>query len=268
MRHVSLTLAAISLIVAAADACSLCDAGGLANRSPTFREEARLAMARAIVHGTISNPRASGVTGETDFHIQTTLRGDPALKGKKSLVLPLYLPINDKDKPPQYLLFIDVDKNKVDPYRGIVVKNASTVEYVKKALALDPKDRAANLIFFFNYLEDADPEVAKDAFSEFAAAADADIATAAPKLNPVKLRRWLTDMKTPPARLGVYALLLALVANRPTSTCSASYSTARRSATLLPSMVFWPATCRRSRRKDGASSGSRWPTAASRNCGG
>ena len=204
-----LGLVVLAVGVTAVEACSLCE-GGLSSRSPTFRQEAKLAMARVIVHGEIANPRATGtgLTGQTDFVIKTTLRNDPGMKDKKSLVLPRYLPINDKDKPPQYLLFCDIDKNKLDPYRGILVQSAATVGYVKKALALDPKDPVANLAFFFNYLDDPDPEVAKDAFLEFASANDADIARAAPKLNAEKLRKWLKDPKTPPAQLGVYALLL------------------------------------------------------------
>ena len=209
MRRFCLGLLVLTLGVTAANACSLCG-DGLINRSPTFRQEAKLAMARVIVHGEIANPTAegAGLTGKTDFLIKTTLRNDPEMKDKKSLVLPRFLPISDKKKPPQYILFIDIEKNKIDPYRGILIKSASTVTYVKKALALDPKDTVANLVFFFGHLDDADPEVSTDAFAEFAAANDADIAKAAPKLDAAKLRQWVEDPKTPANRLGVYALLL------------------------------------------------------------
>ena len=210
MIRCCLGLCVLARGVTAVEACSLCGPEGILNRSPTFRQEAKLAMARVIVHGEIANPRTSGtgLTGQTDFLIKTTLRNDPEMKGKKSLILPRYLPISDKDKPPQYLLFCDIEKNKLDPYRGILVQSASTVTYVKKALALDPKDPVANLVFFFDYLDDADPEVSKDAFYEFASANDADIARAAPKLDAEKLRKWVKDPKTSPARIGVYALLL------------------------------------------------------------
>jgi hypothetical protein len=209
MLRWSLGLLVAGIGVSAVEACSLCE-GGMSNRSPTFRQEAKLAMARVIVHGEIANPeyKGTGITGQTDFLIKTTLRNDPEMKGKKSLVLPRYLPISDKKKPPQYILFCDIEKNKIDPYRGILVQNASTVTYVKKALALDPKDSVANLVFFFGYLDDADPEVSKDAFYEFAGANDADLAKVAPKLDAAKLRKWLQDPKTPPTRIGVYALLL------------------------------------------------------------
>src|SRR5262249_3403960 len=115
----------------AAGACSICD--GKLTTSPTFRQEAAVPIARVILHGTMANPRTSGgLNGQTDFHIKTVLRSDPAVKGKAMLVLPRYLPINEKEKPPHYLLFCDVEKEKVDAYRGVPIHGPATVEYVKK----------------------------------------------------------------------------------------------------------------------------------------
>src|SRR5258707_1003204 len=99
----------------------------------------------------------------------TILRTDPAIKGKTTLVLPRYPPI-DKGETHHYLLFCDLDTGKIDPYRGVRIKGAATVDYVKKALALGDKDRPKNLAFYFCYLDDPDPEVARDAFLEFAKA--------------------------------------------------------------------------------------------------
>lgn len=210
MRHgwVLLFPFSLLLITLPARACSLCE--GSAQLSPTFRQEAALPMAKLILHGTIANARttAGGVSGQTDFHIKNVLRNDPVVKGKTMLVLPRFLPINDKDNPPHYLLFCDVDSGKIDPYRGLVIKGPATVEYVKKSLALNPKDAVANLAFFFRYLDDPDVEVSRDAFLEFAKANDADVAQVAPKLDANKLRAWVKDPNTQPQRLGVYALLL------------------------------------------------------------
>jgi hypothetical protein len=75
-------------------------------------------------------------------------------------------------------------------------------------MALDAKDVPGNLPFYFRYLDHADPEVSRDAFLEFAKAGDRDIAQAARRLDPEKLRGWLGSEKTPPERLSVYALLL------------------------------------------------------------
>jgi hypothetical protein len=210
MRRWQVGLAAVGLLVLAAGhggACSFCE--GNAMLSPTFRQEAALPTARVIVHGTIANARLTGdgTRGETDFLVKTVLRPDDAIKGKTTLVLPRYLPIN-KGEAPHYLLFCDVEKGKLDPYRGVRIAGTATVEYVKKALALSGKATADNLAFFFRHLDDPDPEVARDAFLEFAKSGDIDIARAAPKLDHGKLRAWLRDPKTPAARLSVYAMLL------------------------------------------------------------
>jgi hypothetical protein len=179
--------------------------------SPTFRQDAALRSARVILHGTISNPRliGDGVRGQTDFTVKTVLRSSPEIKGKDKLVLERYLPVN-KGETPHYLLFCDVDGGKIDPYRGVRIKGETTVAYVQKALALGGKssDAVTNLAFFFRYLDDADPEVARDAFVEFARASDSDIARAAPKLDPDKLRTWIRDKNTKAQQVGVYSLLL------------------------------------------------------------
>src|SRR4051812_35828808 len=87
-----------------APACSLCPTNG--KISPTFREDAALATAKIILHGTISNPRlvGDGFRGQTDFAIKTVLRPAPAIKGKDKLVLDRYLPLN-KGETPHMLLF-------------------------------------------------------------------------------------------------------------------------------------------------------------------
>ena len=204
-----LVLALLVLCPVQTPACSLCDSNAL-TRSPTFRQEAALPSARVILHGTISNPRASNDgKGRTDLTVTTVLRCAPTLKAPRGLVLPRFLPVDDPKKPPHYLVFCDLEGSRVDPYRGVPLKGgASTVAYVKKALSLDGKKTADNLAFFFGHLDDADPEVARDAFLEFARATDAEILGAAPKLQRDKLRGWLDDPKTSRQCVGVYALLL------------------------------------------------------------
>lgn len=188
--------------------CSICE-GNSALRSPTFRQEAVLPQARLILYGTIANPRATGgLAGETDFQIVKALRADPAIKGKKVLVLPRYLPVPDRKSPPQYVLFADLDGAKLDPYRGVRVLGKPSVEYLEKALALRPKESTANLLFFFRHLDHPDPEVSRDAFLEFAKASDADIAAAASKFDAKKIRAWIDNENTEAVRIGVYALLL------------------------------------------------------------
>ena len=204
---VTLSLGGLLLAVpGAARSCSLC--GASLRQAPTFRQEAALDTARVIVIGTAENPQLNGTTGTTDLRINEVLRSDPALEGKKVIRVKRYLRVSDPKNPPRFLVFCDVFKGEFDPFRGDPLQNADSVEYARKLTKLDPKDVTGNLQFFFRYLENSDPVIARDAFLEFAKVSDAEIARVAGKLDPVKLRRWLTDDKTPAERLSVYALLL------------------------------------------------------------
>jgi hypothetical protein len=193
-------------VSAPAQACSLC--GASLRQAPTFRQEAALETARVIIIGTAENAQLNGTTGTTDLRINEVLRSDPALEGKKVIPVERYLPIDDPKHPPRYLVFCDLFKGKFDPFRGVPLKSADSVEYARKVMKLDPKDITGNLLFFFRYLDSAEVEIGRDAFLEFAKASDQDIAHVAGKLDPTKLHRWLKDPKTPPERLSVYALLL------------------------------------------------------------
>src|SRR5262249_32757671 len=106
------------------------------------------------------------------------------------------------------LLFADVYKDSLDAYRGVPIKTAAGVEYVKQVLKLDPKNKTENLLFFFKYLENPDKEIANDAFMEFAKATDVEIGEVAKKLSADELRGWLKSKDTPPERIGLYAFLL------------------------------------------------------------
>jgi hypothetical protein len=202
----ALSLGGLLMVPGPARACSLC--GASLRQAPTFRQEAALETARAILIGTAENPQRNGNTGTTDLRINEVLRSDPALDGKKIIRVNRLLPINDPKNPPRFLVFCDVFKGEFDPFRGVPLKDADSMEYVRKVMKLDPKDVTGNLQFFFRYLECSDTEIARDAFLEFAKASDQEIAQVAGKLDPEKLHRWLNNDRTPAERLSVYALLL------------------------------------------------------------
>jgi hypothetical protein len=192
------------LVPCPAPACSLCG-GGFLTQAPTLRQEAAQPSARLILFGPIQNAR-DAVSSE--LTIETVLRKDPVIEGKKIIDLGRYLPVSDAKNPPRFLVFCDVDKNKVDAYRGVPIGSADGLAYVKKALELDPKDPAGNLDFYFKYLENPDKVIASDAFLEFVRANDQQIGAASSKLSPEKLRGWLKDPQTPPERISLYAFLL------------------------------------------------------------
>jgi hypothetical protein len=189
--------------------CSIC--GGNYKQKPTLREEAASTSARLVLYGSLRNPRINpDGGGVTELQIAEVLKPDAILGERKSIELPRYVPVSDAKDPPRFLVFCDVyDKGKLDPYRGTPLKGAESLDYARKAMARDPRARVENLVFYFNYLENPDKEVAADAFLEFAKATDQEIAQAAAKLSPEKLRGWVNDAKNVTGdRLALYATLL------------------------------------------------------------
>jgi hypothetical protein len=174
----------------------------------TFRQEAAQASARIIFYGTVEKTELKGTGGVSQIRIEAVLRNDPFLGGRKVIEVPRYLPILDPKDLPRYLVFCDIFKDQLDPYRGVPVKSAAVAEYLKGALALDPKDRTRTLLYYFNYLEDPDKKIAEDAFLEFAKANDQEIGQVGPKLSAAKLRGWIKDPQLPAQRLGLYSYLL------------------------------------------------------------
>jgi hypothetical protein len=178
--------------------------GFLATKTPTIRQDA--ALANMVLYGKLANARVTADGGVTELYIDKVLKSHPFLGDQKVIKIPRYVTIDPKD--PYFVLFVDVLKGKLDPYRGIVAKSPAVVEYVQKVLALDGRDRTKTLLFYFDYLDHKDAEISNDAFREFAQATDPEIGQVGGQLAADKVRRWLQDPQTPADRLGLYGFLL------------------------------------------------------------
>jgi hypothetical protein len=204
-RRIWAALAALLIGYGPAAACDICN--GTARDRATLWQDA--AQAKLVLFGTLVNPRLNPTTneGSTELRIESVIRHDPFLGDRKVIEIPRYVPAGPKG-PPLYVLFCDVYKGKLDPYRGVEVRSSAIVAYLKGALALDPKDRLKALPYFFDYLDHGDPAIAADAFLEFAKSTNNEVGQIAARLSADKLRRLVQDPQTPPERLGLYAFLL------------------------------------------------------------
>ena len=203
MNRPALILVALLCPPAPLVACTYCDPSN--QKLQTYRQEAR--TSKFVVIGSLGNPRLVGDMGYTDITVEQVVKDDPALGKRKTLTLPRWTPVDAK-KPPHVLVFFDVYEDKLDPFRGVTLRGTSVPEYLRGGLALDDRDRVASLLYYFRHLDSSDPDVASDAFLEFAKASDQEVGAVGPKLDPAKLRKLLADPKTPPERLGVFAYLL------------------------------------------------------------
>jgi hypothetical protein len=163
-------------------------------------------QASMVLFGTLKDPRLNNDgTGTTDLHIEAVVKKHDILGDKKVLTLPRYVRTDDK----KYLIFCDVFKGKVDPYRGVPVEaNSDIVKYLTGALAVKDKDNATRLRFFFDFLDNADLEIANDAYKEFGNADYKDYKEMAKQLPAERIVKWLQDAKTPTFRFGLYASML------------------------------------------------------------
>jgi hypothetical protein len=187
----------------AARACPFCTMQG-----QTLTTE--VGQASMVLYGTLQNanlnPNGGYNEGTTDLAIEAVIKDHETVAGKKVITLNRYVPPDEKYK---FLVFCDVFKGKVDPYRGMAVKADSDIaKYLTGALKVKDKDVGARLSYFFNYLDDADLEVSNDAYKEFANADYKDYRDMAKKLPADKIAKWLRDPNTPSFRYGLYASML------------------------------------------------------------
>jgi|SRR5579871_5828986 len=169
-------------------------------------------QASMVLFGTFTNAKldASGDFGQgsTDLIIEAVIKSHEILGDKKVLTLPRYVP-TDKNSPTKFLVFCDVFKGKIDPYRGVPVPTDSDmVKYIKGALDVKDKTIAVRLRYYFDYLDDKDTEVSNDAYKEFGNADYKDYRDMAKELPADKIAKWLDDPNTPAFRYGLYASML------------------------------------------------------------
>jgi hypothetical protein len=185
-----------------AGACPFCGEKG-----PTLIGDFK--QAGMVLFGRFTNaklsPEGDFAGGSTDFVIEKVLKPHAILGKKKVLTLPRYVPKTRS----KFLIFCDVYKGKVDPYRGVeVTTGGDIVKYLRGAINLKDQSIPARLRYCFDYLDDPELEIALDAYREFAVADYRDYRDMAMKLSPDKIARWLRDPKTPSYRFGLYASLL------------------------------------------------------------
>jgi hypothetical protein len=186
----------------------------------TLTQEADQAV--MILYGTLRNARLANPNtdgfgmGETELVLDKkngVIKEHSFVAGKDVVILPKYLPADRNDK---FLIFCDLFKGKLDPYRGMPTKPDSDMgKYLKGALAVKKEKTSERLRFFFNYLQNDDIEVANDSLKEFGNATYEEFKAIAPSLDADKVAQWLTSKDTPGYRVGLYASILGHSSRKP-----------------------------------------------------
>jgi len=157
--------AAAALLLAApapAAACPFCPSAG-----QTLLGEVN--QAHLIVFGTLSNAQRDPTEfgkGTTDLDIEVVVKDHEYLKGKKKITLPRYVPPDPKNKS-KHLIFCEIYKGELDPYRGeAVAPDSQIATYLKGAIDLKDKDMPTRLAYFFKHFSSPDWGVSGDALQE------------------------------------------------------------------------------------------------------
>ncbi len=214
-RWIVAALAAVLLFASPSvvSACPFCSPSG-----ETLSGE--VSQADFILYGTLSNAQKDPTDpdsfnkGTTDLTIELVIKGHDAVKGKKVVTVPRYLPPDPKNPNLKHLIFFKLYADQLDAYRGEGVPADSKLpEYLKGAIEARSKDMVTRLTYFFGYLESPDLVISSDAYSEFGYAEYKEVRDLADKwkADPAKgkqLLAWMEDKNTRPTRFGLYGMLL------------------------------------------------------------
>jgi hypothetical protein len=169
-------------------------------------------QASLVLYGTFTNAKPSlgddTNGGTTDLQIEAVIKKHEILGDAKVITLPRYIP-SDKNSKQKFLVFCDVFKGKIDPYRGIPVQaDCDMVKYLTESLEIQGKPIGQRLQHYFKYLDNKESEISVDAFREFALADYKDYREMAKSLPADKIAKWLEDPNTPQNHFGLYASML------------------------------------------------------------
>jgi hypothetical protein len=204
MRHFAAAVLVASLLVTTALACPFCPSA-----EQTLLNET--SQAHFVVFGAMTNavrdPNEFG-RGTTDLAVEVVVKDHEFLKGKKTLVLPRYVPPDPKNKS-KHLVFFELFQGKLDPYRGVQVDSDSKVaDYLKGLYQVKDKPVSEKLNYCFGYFDSTDWIISGDAFQEFSNSDYKDVRAAALKMDPAKIVAMLKDPNTSTIRYGLLGMLL------------------------------------------------------------
>jgi len=213
MTRLTTAVLAAALLAAPAAACPFCSPAG-----ETLAGE--VGQADFILFGTLgkaerdpADPTAFN-KGTTPLTVELVIKDHDAVKGKKVVTLPKYIPADDKQPNLKHLVFFKLYNGTLDAYRGEGVPAGSDLpKYLKGAIAVRGKSAAERLGYFFEYLENPDLVISSDAYSEFGFAEYKEVRELTDRwkndpAKPAQLLAWLKDPNTRATRFGLYGMLL------------------------------------------------------------
>lgn len=179
--------------------CDLC--GGPV---PTLMEQFEKADAVVAVAWSSGRRPSENVTGQTTYRILKVLRDST---GKAKVGDELTVDRFRRGTTNHQFLLMATRGDGLE-WGNPEPSTPALVDYLAGA----PREAPGNsrLPYFLKYLEHADEQIAKDAYSELSNAPYQEIAKLSSQLPREKIAKWVTDAATPQDRLALYGLMLGL----------------------------------------------------------
>lgn len=142
---------------------------------------------------------------DAEFELNTLISGESlAEKGQKFRVN--YF---GKAKPDQSFLLMGVDPPDL-LWSSPLPVSQTVIDYIQAVSQLPPKDSAARLKYYLNYLEHAEAIIARDAYDEFASAPYPEIIALKEQMNRPQLLKWIKNTDLPADRKRLYLVMLGI----------------------------------------------------------
>jgi hypothetical protein len=146
----------------------------------------------------------------TDIHVERVFKDNPIRGTRKQLTLSRYVSLERTRTDDRFLVFGNVLKGTIDPVRGVSLQAGSKLpDYLQKAVEVQDKPLKQRLRFFFDYLDNDDPDISTDAYREFANTPyTKDFKELLRELPVERVIKWLRDPRIKPERIGLYASMV------------------------------------------------------------
>jgi hypothetical protein len=208
-RMVGAVAAGIAVLVSGivlsgwATACPFCSA-----TSQTFSEELST-MDVAVIAKLVKVPPASTKAGDdiqkATFEVVSLIKGEGLIKPGEKLET-LYFGDGTVGKS---FLVMGISPPKIMWSTPLPLSERG-ITYLNEIMKL-PKEGAERLVFFQNYLEDADEMLARDAYDEFARAPYPQVKAIKDKMNHEQVVAWIKNPDIPASRRRLYLVMLGVI---------------------------------------------------------
>jgi hypothetical protein len=209
-RIQNIAIAAFLICTAVGDkasGCPFCSA-----ESQTLSEETKTAdavvLAKLVKEAPASANAAEPNSGTAKFKIVEVIRSKDTLAADQEIDVVFF---GDSDRNKVYLIS-GIGSGKID-WTTPLPLSPTAVEYTKK-LGTVATSGADRLAFFQDYLENADPLLAQDAYDEFARAPYSELRDLKPRMQHDRIVKWVADPEVSPSRRRLYLTMLGVCGSK------------------------------------------------------